>query len=91
MLKVISNVVNNLFYVLSGNYKADKAIEKKFHEIWEKRMEQRMSPEFDWDTMTHPDDPIDGISIDESFERLSAYRDADIDEKLEMDKLQELF
>ena len=58
MFKAIRNILSNIWYVLSGAKKADKEVERRFHEIWEKRMEQRMSPEFDWDSMTHPDDDV---------------------------------
>ena len=104
MFKIISNILNNLWYVLSGGYKADKAVEQKFHQIWEKRMEQRMSPEFDWDTMTHPDDSVipepmvlgnidDAFDIDKASERRAAYIDADLDGKAKFweDELEELF
>ena len=56
MFKAIYRIFSNLWYVLSGTQKADNKLEKEFISIWEKRIEQRMSPEFDWDTMTHPDD-----------------------------------
>tara|TARA_X000001382_G_scaffold41572_1_gene27962 strand:- start:691 stop:897 length:207 start_codon:yes stop_codon:yes gene_type:complete len=36
--------------------KADRMLLDEFVSVWEKRIEQRMSPDFDWDTMTHPDD-----------------------------------
>ena len=56
MFKAIRNILSNLWYVLSGSKRADDKLEEQFMSIWDKRMKQRMSPEFDWDTMTHPDD-----------------------------------
>ena len=56
MFKVISNIFSNLWYVLSGSKRADDKLEEQFMSIREKRIEQRMSPEFDWSSMTHPDD-----------------------------------
>jgi len=61
MFKAIRNILSNLWYVLSGSKRADDKLEQKFMNIWEKRIEQRMSPEFDWDTMTHPDDSDDEV------------------------------
>jgi hypothetical protein len=58
MFKVISNIFSNLWYVLSGQKKEDDKLEEKFMIVWNKRIEQRMDPEFDWDTMTHPDDNV---------------------------------
>ena len=58
MFTVIRNILSNVWYVLSGAKKADDELERKFIAILERRHEQRMSPEFDWDTMTHPDDKI---------------------------------
>ena len=36
--------------------KADRELFAEFMTIWEHRIEQRNDPEFDWNTMTHPDD-----------------------------------
>jgi hypothetical protein len=56
MFKAIRNILSNLWYVLSGSKRADDKLEEQFMSIWDKRMKQRMDPEFDWNTMTHPND-----------------------------------
>ena len=56
MFTIIRNILSNVSYVLSGAKKADDELERKFIAILERRHEQRMSPEYDWNTMTHPDD-----------------------------------
>ena len=58
MFKTIRNILSNVWYVLSGSKRADDKLEQDFMNVWDKRMKQRMSPEFDWDTMTHPDDEV---------------------------------
>jgi hypothetical protein len=61
MFKAIRNILSNVWYVLSGSKRADDKVEQVFMNIWEKRIQQRMDPEFDWDTMTHPDDSDDEV------------------------------
>ena len=56
MFKYVLNIFTNLWYVISGAKKADDNLLKEFLKVWEKRIEQRNDPEFNWETMTHPDD-----------------------------------
>ena len=56
MFKANYRIFSNLWYVLSGTQKADNKLEKEFISIWEKRIEQRMSNDLDWD--------IDDLSYD---------------------------
>ena len=41
MFTIIRNILSNVWYVLSGAKKADDELERKFMNIWKKRIEQR--------------------------------------------------
>lgn len=78
------------FYLLfeTKEQKADRMLFAKFTKIWEKRIEQRMSDDFDWDTMSHLDDnPRAGWGpLEEVWNRAAEAQQSDDDMHDEIDR-----
>jgi hypothetical protein len=53
---IVYELINGEYINIDEIISERDKLEEQFMSIWDKRMKQRMSPEFDWDTMTHPDD-----------------------------------